>query len=132
VCCELVITPASVWLDRLVRWLWQTYHEPLPEIPVHRETYIRGNKNKKKVKQAYFPPEAPESSSDQYEAGNAKRSLHDLSSESPKECSLIGISESCDRAKNDGGANQAEKHSIARDIPKKRFILSWFLTRRPS
>jgi hypothetical protein len=78
---------------------------------VHRETYIRGNKKKKKIKQADFPPEAPESSSDKCKAGNAKHSLHDLSSESPKEFSLTGISEPCDRTKNDRGANQAEKHS---------------------
>ena len=35
----------------------------------------------------------------------------------PKECSLTDTNESCDCAKNDG-ANQTEKHSGARGIPK--------------
>jgi hypothetical protein len=90
---------------------------------VQRDTYIRANYNKKKIKQPDFPVEAPESSSDKCEAGNAKHSLHDLSSESPKEFSLTGISESCDRAKNDGGANQAEKHSVHEAFQKKLVIL---------
>jgi hypothetical protein len=37
--------------------------------------------------------------------------MHDLSSESPKASSLTEISESRDRGKNDGDANQAEEHS---------------------
>jgi hypothetical protein len=53
---------------------------------VQPETHIRGNKNKKKIKQADFPAKAPESSSDKCETGNAERSMHDLSCESPKEC----------------------------------------------
>jgi hypothetical protein len=83
----------------------------LPEISRQRVTYKRGNKNKKKIKQADFPAETPESSSDKCETGNAEHSMHDLSSESPKECSLTEISESCDRAKNNGSAKQAEEHS---------------------
>ena len=79
---------------------------------LQRETYIRGNNNKKTIKQADFPAEAPESSSYKYEADNAEYSMRDLSSQSPKECALTEISKSCDRAKNDGGANQAEKHSV--------------------
>jgi hypothetical protein len=70
---------------------------------------MRGNKNKKKIKQADFPAEAPESSSDKCETGNAEHSMHDLSSESPKACSLTEISESRGRAKNDGRANQSRK-----------------------
>ena len=93
---------------------------------MQRETYIRGDKNKEKIKQADFPAEAPESSSDKYETGNAEHSLHDLFSEFPKEYSLTGIGESCDRAKNDSGANQAEKHS-AHDVFQK--TPSWFLAR---
>jgi len=80
---------------------------------VQPETYIRGNKNKKKINQADFPAEAPESSSDKCETGNAERSMHDLSCESPKEC----FPKSYHRAKNDGSTNQAEKHS-ARRVPK--------------
>jgi hypothetical protein len=77
---------------------------------VQRETYIRANYNKKKVKEADFPAEAPESNSHKYEAGNAEHSLHVLSSECSKECSLTEFNESCDRAKNYGGTKQAEKH----------------------
>jgi hypothetical protein len=77
---------------------------------LQREAYVRGNKNKKKIKQADFPPEAPESSSHQCETGNAEHSLDDLSSESAKECSVTE-SESYYRAKNDGSTNQAEKRS---------------------
>ena len=44
------------------------------------------------------------------------------------ECPLNGINESCDPAKNDGGANQAEKHS-AHEVLKKLIILSWFLNK---
>ena len=83
---------------------------------VQPETYIRGNKNKKKIKQADFPAEAPESNSNKCETGNAEHSMHDLSSESAKECS-VSESESYDRAENDGSANQAKKHS-ARGVPK--------------
>ena len=79
------------------------------------ETHIRGNKNKKKIKQADFPAKAPESSSDKCETGNAERSMHDLACESPKEC----FPESYDRAKKDGSPNQAEKHS-ARGIPSMK------------
>jgi hypothetical protein len=72
---------------------------------------MRGNKNKKKVKQTNLPGEAQESSSDKGETANAEHSMHDLSSESPKACSLTEISESHDRGKNDGDAKQAEEHS---------------------
>lgn len=82
-----------------------------PEISVQRETYLRGNKNKKKIKHADLPAEAQESGSDKCETRNAEHSMHDLSSESPKACSLTEINESRDRGKNDGGANQAEEHS---------------------
>jgi hypothetical protein len=78
---------------------------------VQRETYIRANYNKKKIKHPDFPAEAPESNSYKHEAGNAEHSLHDLSSESSKECSLTEFNESCDRAKCDGSNNQAEKRS---------------------
>jgi hypothetical protein len=74
---------------------------------VQRDTYIRANYNKKKIKQPDFPAEAPESNSYKYEAGNAERSMHDLSCESPKEC----FPESYDRTKSDGSTNQAEKRS---------------------
>src|SRR5438477_12845857 len=97
-----------------------TYHQPdflLQYLCTVRATF-RGNNNKKKINQADFPAEAPVSSSDKYEGGNAKHSLHDLSSASPREFSLTGISESCDRAKNDGGANQAEKHSAQKVLQK--------------
>ena len=78
---------------------------------MQRETYIRGNKNKKKIWQADFPAEAPESNSHKYEAGNADQSLHDLSSECSKECCLTEFNESCDHAKYYGGTKQAEKNS---------------------
>jgi hypothetical protein len=94
------------------------------EISVHRETYIRGNKSKKKIYQADFPPEAPESGSDKYEAGNAKHSMHDLSPESPKEFSPTEISESYDHAKNDRGANQGEKHGPHMRYSKKNLSFS--------
>jgi hypothetical protein len=87
---------------------------PLPEIYMQRETYIRGNKKKKKIRQTDFPAEAPECSSNKCETGNAKHSLHDFSSESPKECSLTEISESYEHPKNDGGACQEKKHSAGR------------------
>jgi hypothetical protein len=77
---------------------------------VQRETYIRGNNNKK-IKEADFPAEVPESNSHKYEAGNTEHSLHDLSSECPKECSLTEFSESYDHAQNYGGTKQAEKHN---------------------
>jgi hypothetical protein len=38
---------------------------------VQRETYVRSNNNKKKIKEADFPAEAPESNSHKYEAGHA-------------------------------------------------------------
>ena len=68
-------------------------------------------KNKKKVKQANLPAEAQESNSAKCETANAEQCMHDLSSESPKACSLTEISESRDRGKNDGGAKQSEEHS---------------------
>jgi hypothetical protein len=37
---------------------------------VQRETYIRGNNDKKKIKEADFPAEVPESNSHKNEAGN--------------------------------------------------------------
>jgi hypothetical protein len=74
---------------------------------VQPETHIRGNKNKKKIKQADFPAKAPESSSDKCQTGNTERSMHDLSCESQKE----SFPEAYNRAKNDGSTNQAEKHS---------------------
>jgi hypothetical protein len=77
-----------------------------------RKTYIRGNDNKKKIKQADFPPEAPENNSHKYEADNAEHSLHDLSSERLKECSLTEFDESCDRAKKCGGTKQGKKHGV--------------------
>jgi hypothetical protein len=83
---------------------------------VQPETHIRGNKNKKKIKQADFPAKAPESSSDKCETDNAERSMHDLSGESPEEC----FPESYDRAKNDGSTNQAEKHSAPWGIPSMK------------
>ena len=97
---------------------------------MQRETYIRCNKNKKKIWQADFPAEAPESSSNKCETGNAKHSLQDFSSESPKECSLTEISESYERAKNDGCAYQEKKHSAATSHPKKVISLSWFPKRQ--
>lgn len=77
---------------------------------MQRDTYIRGNNNKKKIKEPDFPAEAPESNSHEYQAGDAERSVHDLSSECSKESSLIKISESCDHAKNDGGTNEGKNH----------------------
>jgi hypothetical protein len=77
---------------------------------VQRETYIRGNNDKKKIKEADFPAEVPESKSNKCETGNAEHSMHELSPESAKECSVTE-NESYDRAKNDGSTNQAEKHS---------------------
>jgi len=85
---------------------------------VQRDTYIRANYNKKKIKQSDFPVEAPESNSYKYEAGNAEHSLHDLSSESSKECSPTEFNESCDRAKNYGGTKQAERHSAPEVFPR--------------
>jgi hypothetical protein len=86
------------------------------------ETCIRGNKKKKEIRQAYFPTEAPESSSNKCETRNAKHSLHDFSSESPKECSLTEISESYEHAKNDGGAYQEKKHNAATSYAKKSSV----------
>jgi hypothetical protein len=94
---------------------------PPPEIAVQRETNVRGDNNKKNIKQTDFPPEAPESRSNKCETGNAEHSLHDLSSGLPKECPLTGISESYNPAKNDGGANQEEKHS---EVFKKNLSFS--------
>jgi hypothetical protein len=85
---------------------------------VQRDTYIRANYNKKKIKQPDFPAEAPESNSHKHEAGNAEHSLHDLSSESSKECSLTEFNESCNRAKNYGGTKQAERHSAPEVFPR--------------
>ena len=85
---------------------------------VQSETYIRGNNNKKKIKQADFPAEAPESNSHKYEAGNTEHSLDDLSSECSKECSLAEFNEPCDRANNNGDTKQAEKHSAHEVFPK--------------
>jgi hypothetical protein len=48
---------------------------------VQRETYIRANNNKKKIKEADFPAKAPESNSYKHKAGNAQHSLHDLTYE---------------------------------------------------
>jgi len=83
----------------------------LSEISVQHETYIRGNKNKKKIKQADLPAESQEGSSDKCQTANAEHSMHDLSSESPGACSFTEINESHDRGKNDCGAKQAEEHS---------------------
>jgi hypothetical protein len=92
---------------------------------------MRGNKNKKTLKQANLPAEAQESSADKCETANAEHSMHDLSSESPKACSLTEISESHDRGKNDGVPNKQK--SIARTrYSKKLSIPAWFLTRGPS
>ncbi len=88
---------------------------------MQRETYIRGNKKKKKIRQPDFPAEAPESSSNKCETGNAEHPLHDFSSESPRECSLTEISESYEHAKNDGSAYQEKKHSAATSYPKKGY-----------
>ena len=74
---------------------------------------MRGDKNKKKIKQADFPAKTPESSPDKRETDNAEQCVHDLSSQSRKGWFLIEISESFDRAKNEGGGNQAEKHFLA-------------------
>jgi hypothetical protein len=79
-------------------------------------------KTRRRSSTPILPPEAPESRSDKCEAGNAKHSLRDLSSEPPKE-SLTEISESYDRAKNNGGANQAEKHG-AHEVFKKTLSFS--------
>jgi hypothetical protein len=68
---------------------------------------MRGDKNKKKIKQADFPAEAPESGPDKCETDNAEQCVHDLASESRKGFFIIEISEAFDRAKNDGGSNQA-------------------------
>ena len=78
---------------------------------MQRETYIRSNNNKKKSKEADSPAEAQESNPHKYEAGKAEQSVHDSSSECAKECSLTDTSESCDRAKNNGGTKQSEKRS---------------------
>jgi hypothetical protein len=94
------------------------------------KTYVRGNNSKKKIEQADFPAEAPESSCHKRETANAERSLHDLSSESSKECSLAEISESCDPAKNDRGSNQEKKHSAPTSYSKKVIVLSRFLRRQ--
>jgi hypothetical protein len=83
---------------------------------VQPETYIRGNKKKKKIEQADFPAESPESKSNKYETGNAEHPMQDLSSESAKECSVTER-ESYYRAKKYGSANQAKKHS-PRGVPK--------------
>jgi hypothetical protein len=85
---------------------------------VQRETYIRANNNKKKIKEADFPAEPPEGNSYKYEADNAEHSLHDLSSDCPKECSLTEFNESCDRAKNYSGTKQAERNSVPEVFPR--------------
>jgi len=82
----------------------------LPKITLQTGTRVRSNNNKKEVKQADFPAEAPESKSHEYEAGHAECAVHDLSSQCSKESSLIQISESCDHTKNDGGTNEGKKH----------------------
>jgi hypothetical protein len=97
---------------------------------MQRKTHIRGNKKKKKIRQADFPAEAPESNSNKSETGNAKHSLHDFSSESPTECSLTEISEAYEHAKNNGGAYQEKKHNGATSYPKKAISLSWFPKRQ--
>ena len=82
----------------------------LPKITLQTGTCVRSNNDKNEIKQADFPAEAPESNSHEYQAGDAERSVHDLSSECSKESSLIKISESCDHAKNDGGTNEGKNH----------------------
>jgi hypothetical protein len=62
---------------------------------------MRGNKDKKNIKQADLPAEAQENSPDKRKTANAEHCVQDLSSESPKACSLAEISESHDRGKND-------------------------------
>src|SRR4030095_2948437 len=87
----------------------------LPKITLQPGTRVRSNNDKKEIKQADFPAEAPESNSHEYEAGHAERSVHDLSSQCSKESSLIKISESCDHPKNDGGTNEGKRHE-AHDV----------------
>jgi hypothetical protein len=94
---------------------------------VQPETYIRGNKNKKKIKQADFPAEAPESNSNKCETGNAEHSMHDLSSESAKECSVTE-SESYYRAKNESGAFRkafARARGMSRKLSLKPYARAW-------
>jgi hypothetical protein len=81
---------------------------------VQGETYVPGNNDKKKISQADFPAEAPKSSSNKCETGDAKYSLRDFAAESPKEFSLTEISESYESAKNDRGAHPEKKHSAPR------------------
>jgi hypothetical protein len=91
--------------------LWHKLRSRKPNI-AQRKAYVRGNDNKKKIKQADFPSEAPEGNSHKCEADNAEHSLHDLSSEIPKECCLTNTRESCDCAKECGGTKQGEKHGM--------------------
>jgi hypothetical protein len=58
---------------------------------------MRGNKDKKNIKQADLPAEAQENSPDKCKTANAEHCMQDLFSESPK----AEISESHDRGKND-------------------------------
>ena len=92
---------------------------------VQRDTYIRANYNKKKIKQPDFPAEAPESNSYKHEAGNAEHSLHDLSSESSKEYSLTEFNESCDRAKN--YVAPSKRKDIARPRYSQDTVILWWL-----
>jgi hypothetical protein len=108
----------------------QAFRRSAKALLLANKTYVRGNNSKKKIEQADFPAEAPESSCHKRETANAERSLHDLSSESSKECSLAEISESCDPAKNDRGSNQEKKHSAPTSYSKKVIVLSRFLRRQ--
>jgi hypothetical protein len=98
--------------------LWQKLRSGQPN-SVQRQAHIRGYDNKKKIKEADFPPEAPESNSHKYEAGDAEHSLHDLSSERLKGSCLAEFKESCDRAKKHGRTKQAEKHRVNEVFQKK-------------
>ena len=73
---------------------------------MQRDTYIRGNNNKKKIKEPDFPAEAPESNADECETYNTQQSMYDLSGDSAKELAFAERHESRERPKNQRTADE--------------------------
>jgi len=73
---------------------------------MQRDTYIRGNNNKKKIKEPDFPAEAPESNADECETYNTQQSMYDLSGDSAKELIFVEKDESDDRCNNNRATDE--------------------------
>src|SRR6266511_3373622 len=97
---------------------------------MQRETYIRGNKKKKKIRQPDFPAEAPESSSNKCETGNAEHPLHDFSSESQENAPSLKSVNPMNTPRMMGVPIKKKSIARPRAIPKKVINLSWFPKRQ--